>query len=191
MENSINFNQSEGLQIVQGVPDSGQSLLPQLKKFTMFSFSGGLGDTCLLYFVGLRSCALQHILLHCVKGSRGATPGIQSSIRRYFSTRSPHAILQFSECSSYKTCPRHLELGMQKSYDWIMVVQFSCCCDKLLTLSFFFISRMYRTHVLSTYHSFFLLVSETCRSGSNNLANWTADFIWKKTVHFIIVLWPL
>nr|CAD1839504.1 unnamed protein product [Ananas comosus var. bracteatus] len=52
MKNSIDFNQTEGLQIVQTVPDIGQSLLPQLKKFTMFRFSGGLGDTCLLYFVG-------------------------------------------------------------------------------------------------------------------------------------------
>nr|CAD1839502.1 unnamed protein product [Ananas comosus var. bracteatus] len=112
MENDFDLNQIEGLRIVQRVSDIGQSSLPQLKKFTVYQFSGGPGDMCLLRFVGLRCRDLQHIRLHCVKGSRGATPSIQSSVRRYFSTRSPHAILQFSECSSVKTCPRHAELRM-------------------------------------------------------------------------------
>nr|CAD1825733.1 unnamed protein product [Ananas comosus var. bracteatus] len=112
MENDFDLNQIEGLRIVQRVSDIGQSSLPQLKKFTVYQFSGGPGDMCLLQFVGLRCRDLQHIRLHCVKGSRGATPSRQSSVRRYFSTRSPHAILQFSECSSVKTCPRHAELLM-------------------------------------------------------------------------------
>nr|CAD1839501.1 unnamed protein product [Ananas comosus var. bracteatus] len=117
MENSIDLNQTEGLQIVQRVPNSGESSLPQLKKFTMHRFSGGLGDMCLLYFVGLKGCALQHIHLYYMVGSRGATHRIQSTVYHYFSTCSPHAILQFSECSSDETCPRHAELCMHEFSD--------------------------------------------------------------------------
>nr|CAD1825731.1 unnamed protein product [Ananas comosus var. bracteatus] len=117
MENSIDLNQTEGLQIVQRVPNIGQSSLPQLKKFTMHQFSGGPGDMCLLYFVGLKGCALQHIHLYYVKGSRGATHRIQSTVCHYFSTCSPHAILQFSKCSSDENCPRHAELCMYEFYE--------------------------------------------------------------------------
>nr|CAD1825728.1 unnamed protein product [Ananas comosus var. bracteatus] len=87
MENSIDLNQTEGLQIVQRVPNIGESSLPQLKKFTMHRFSGGPGDM------------------------------IQSTVYHYFSTCSPHAILQFSECSSDETCPRHAELCMHEFSD--------------------------------------------------------------------------
>lgn len=172
MENSIHINLIDGLQIAQRVRQISWSLLPQLKEFTLYQFSGELGDMCLLHIVALRCRALRHIRLHYVEGSRGATHRIQISLRSHFFKFSPNAILHFLKSSSDETCPMHSVLNVWVTIESRMV-WFSCCCDKRrcsAPATFFLISQIYRTYPLSTDHSFWLF-RKLATNGNNNSAN--------------------